>query len=597
MATLEELSAALTKADAAGNAADAKVFADEIRRMRAVAPQVSHPQEKSLGASLSDAARDATGGMLRGAGSIGATLLWPIDKTMDLVKGDRGPNVSGLVTGKQPLSRNEERRMQMTQGLKELGVDTEGLPFKGAKILTEIAGTAGAGGALGNLAARVAPGAPIISNALSSGGFNLGDAAVKGAGVLPWLQNAGARVAGGAVAGGVSSAMIDPSQALTGAAIGGALPPGVQAVAKVWGALGSAVKNTFAVAPKNRALAEKAINEYGIPLGVADITSSPVVKATRSVLNDTPFIGRIGDAQRDAVQEGFNKAVGSTFGAPEAKLTADVMDTAKKRMGAEFDRIWNNNNLQVSPDMINKMLELERQAAKLPQGDAHSLTAELKDLYSKIKPGANGEAIIDGQTANNFQQYLRRRADSSTGLKNELSDLRQNIISSFNKSVTPEEAAALTLNRGQYKAFKTVEPLLNKGETGVAGRSAGDVPAALLPQEVSKSYSRAAGTPLADLSQIGSQFIVDRVARTGGGVRAAIQNGALGIGAASNPVAAAVALPFAALTNKALGNPQLAKSLVRDASADPARYAGLLQMFAQQQPVMYQGLLGRFNGQ
>jgi hypothetical protein len=34
MATLEQLSAALVKADAAGNAEDAKAFADEIRRMR-----------------------------------------------------------------------------------------------------------------------------------------------------------------------------------------------------------------------------------------------------------------------------------------------------------------------------------------------------------------------------------------------------------------------------------------------------------------------------------------------------------------------------------------------------------------------------------
>lgn len=37
MATIEQLSAALIKADAAGNAADAKVFADEIRRLRATA--------------------------------------------------------------------------------------------------------------------------------------------------------------------------------------------------------------------------------------------------------------------------------------------------------------------------------------------------------------------------------------------------------------------------------------------------------------------------------------------------------------------------------------------------------------------------------
>ena len=34
MATIDELSAALVKADAAGNASDAKAFADEIRKMR-----------------------------------------------------------------------------------------------------------------------------------------------------------------------------------------------------------------------------------------------------------------------------------------------------------------------------------------------------------------------------------------------------------------------------------------------------------------------------------------------------------------------------------------------------------------------------------
>jgi len=43
MATLEQLSAALIKADAAGNAADAKVFADEIRRMRSAPAPAAMP--------------------------------------------------------------------------------------------------------------------------------------------------------------------------------------------------------------------------------------------------------------------------------------------------------------------------------------------------------------------------------------------------------------------------------------------------------------------------------------------------------------------------------------------------------------------------
>jgi hypothetical protein len=46
MATIEELGAALMKADAAGNAADAKVLADAIRQMRSQQPTAQMPVEQ-----------------------------------------------------------------------------------------------------------------------------------------------------------------------------------------------------------------------------------------------------------------------------------------------------------------------------------------------------------------------------------------------------------------------------------------------------------------------------------------------------------------------------------------------------------------------
>jgi hypothetical protein len=49
MATLEQLSAALVKADAAGNTADAKAFADEIRRMRAAQAPAEAPARGRAG--------------------------------------------------------------------------------------------------------------------------------------------------------------------------------------------------------------------------------------------------------------------------------------------------------------------------------------------------------------------------------------------------------------------------------------------------------------------------------------------------------------------------------------------------------------------
>lgn len=89
MATLEELSAALIKADAAGNTADAKIFADEIRRLRAAPPsEPSAPVEglpgprMTRGQELYAAARPyvapvvETGGALLG-GLVGAGMGLP----------------------------------------------------------------------------------------------------------------------------------------------------------------------------------------------------------------------------------------------------------------------------------------------------------------------------------------------------------------------------------------------------------------------------------------------------------------------------------------------------------------------------------------
>jgi hypothetical protein len=77
MATIEQLSAALVKADAAGNTADAKAFADEIRRLRATAQptQPSQPSEVPFGRRAIEFVRptvEALGGV--GGAALGTPL-------------------------------------------------------------------------------------------------------------------------------------------------------------------------------------------------------------------------------------------------------------------------------------------------------------------------------------------------------------------------------------------------------------------------------------------------------------------------------------------------------------------------------------------
>ena len=419
------------------------------------------------------------------------------------------------------------------------------------RLVSNVAATLPVGGGLAKL---VGGGAGALPTALRTGGMSTGGANLGRAADLALRTGAAGAV------GTASGAMIDPESALKAGGISALMPAGF----KVAGAAGNTLGNLFFKPNiKNADLAKKAIDEYGIPLGVADISGSSTTKALRSILNDAPFTGGIGARQMEQTQGGFNRAVGKTFGADADKLTPEVLDAAKGKMGKEFDRLWGRNNLVVDDAMMGKLSELDAMATKLPKNEGQSLKAEISDILSKMTDDGAGNMVINGDVANKFQSYLRRRADSSAGLKGELSDLRKTMLDAFKRSVSPEDAQALSANMGQYKAFKTVEPLLNKGEAGVAGRASGDVPASLLPSALAQNYSKVAGSPLADLSQIGSQFLVNRTPQTGGSARAAIQNSALGAGlmygGMSNPLLAALTVPTAMGVNKYLGSPAVAQ--------------------------------------
>jgi hypothetical protein len=243
--TYEQVMTALRAADAAGNVDDARRLAALAQeKAKEIAP--SEKPEPSLLAKNIQVAKDITGGLVRGAGSIGATFLYPADKIHDLVAGDRGPNITGLVTGKQPLSRNEERRLKIDQELSKIGVNTEGAGYTAGKISGEIAGTAGVGGLLANGLARVpvlAANAPNVINAVRTGGMVAG----PGGGMA-------ARIAGGAVTGGVSAGLVDPSQAGTGAAIGAVLPPVAKAAGWLGSTAGRAIWNSMTPEVQRRAV-------------------------------------------------------------------------------------------------------------------------------------------------------------------------------------------------------------------------------------------------------------------------------------------------------------------------------------------------------
>lgn len=169
--------------------------------------------------------KNVFGGLVRGAGSIGSTLMYPYDR----IKG--GGRDEGL-------RLNQERRAGIDAGLQQLiGSDPDSAGYKTGKIGLEIMGTAG----VGNVLAKGVQSLPMLSKAvpnlapaLRSGGFSV---AQKATTPLGMAGNAATRTLAGGATGAGMAGLVNPEDAGTGALYGAAMP----GVAKVAGETGMAI--------------------------------------------------------------------------------------------------------------------------------------------------------------------------------------------------------------------------------------------------------------------------------------------------------------------------------------------------------------------
>ena len=198
---------------------------------------------------------DFGAGALRGAGSIGSTLLTPYD----------------LLAGNTKSIGNPERRQAIDEGLKLMGADPESGMYKAGKIGAEIAGTLPIGGVIGQGAKALGYGK--VGQAIGSAGFDVGPAATTIGGKL---GNALLRVGGGATTGGAASGLINPEDASAGSAVGA----GFGALSPVIGKIVSPVINKLFKAPSSQITANS--------IQVTDSALSKVADDLGMTVDDIP---------------------------------------------------------------------------------------------------------------------------------------------------------------------------------------------------------------------------------------------------------------------------------------------------------------------
>lgn len=480
-------------------------------------PDAGGGLEAKLRAGIQPVA-NVVAGAVRGAGSIGATLLAPFDMAKDAIDG------KGL-----SLESNRQRRADMDNALRDLGADPDSTAYKAGKLGGEIAGTAGTGGVLANAITRVAPAAAVAMpgavNAIRSAGFTAG---AKAPGVAGALANTATRAAGGAITGAASAGLVNPEDAVTGALVGGALPPALQVAGAAGRKVAELVRSVRSGIPSGAADMMRALGIKdadipavvaqlrgaetlvpGAPPTVAQVLQTPQASVLQRVVYDSAGGSTL---QNKIAQQGSARVAALERVAP---TEAEGIASARQNLGESVSRFANSADqaARARTSEIYKSIPQDEAALYLPDLGAirdkyfgpavFTDRAAVDAAVSTAKKVGGTElpavaATRGGASPRSLAQAVRRAGGVSitenNGLRGEVAGLREDLknIVRVNGGLSPERMA-MKMREAGYLESESADDLfraLREEATGNRQFSIAD--------DLSRTYQSAADAAMGD---------------------------------------------------------------------------------------------------
>jgi len=250
-------------------------------------------------------------------------------------------------------------------------------------------------------------------------------------------------------------------------------------------------------------------NKFGIPLRVAQTTDNVPLKIIDSVAANLPISSGVISKAKDASFQGFNRAVGNTFGANTTQITPELLGQAQQSIGSTIGQLAARNSLNLDPQLAQDIAAVSQRASKnLSTSDAQIVGKQIDELLSKVDPNTG---TIPGTNYRAFRSDLGDLAASSGGtLGNVLGDLRGAVTRGMDRSITPEDAQAWAQANRQYFNVNQV--------ANAAKATPGSLSPAQLLQAVNSAQRKArfgGGNDLAELAQFAKPVLGDSIPNSG----------------------------------------------------------------------------------
>ncbi|MDH0977742.1 hypothetical protein N5C16_00485 [Stenotrophomonas sp. GD03908] len=249
------------------------------------------------------------------------------------------------------------------------------------------------------------------------------------------------------------------------------------------------------VTPEITALYNQA-KRFGVELTPAQLSNSPFVQRATNLLRSMPLSGANQAWERQVGQ--FNQAVSREFGENAPKITPDVFASAKSRIGQEFEQLSARSKLNITDGLMERLGGLQQEAAAFAdEGTVRAVGSAIDRMFRQSKDG-----VLPGQAYKSLDSTLGKIMASGGEKSFYIGQVRDAIREAMDESIEPAMRQAWQQARGQYKALKTVEPLVAKSADGSIS------PAQLMGRVTANNAGKSAmasgrGGNLGDLARVG----------------------------------------------------------------------------------------------
>ena len=255
-------------------------------------------------------------------------------------------------------------------------------------------------------------------------------------------------------------------------------------------------------------LAEVAKAE-GIPISAGQATGSRFLQNIEAGMDQLPLTSGPARAAREGADEAFTRAAWRRAGENASDTQPGTIRAAKDRIGGTIGEIADRNNLNVTPELRQRLDDVEANLHFLPQNIQGSVGARIRQIRGAMSNNADGSTVIPGRAYRLMDSELgaAARGTSDGDMRRALQDIRGTMRTAMDNSISPSDAEAWKTARREYANAKVIEDAAGRAGAGAAeGRMSPLALRQALDKSTGGGYAEGRGD-LNDIARIGQSLL------------------------------------------------------------------------------------------